>query len=307
MNPDSYASPLFHLFSGAAMLGAFFIATDPVSACTTPLGRSVLRAGHRCPDLRDPHLGRLPGRRRLRRAADEHGGADHRLLHPAASIRPRRKLNELPPEPASPPPSCCCSPSSARRMVAYTYDNTRERIAANERATLLRKLHRLIPPGSHDNVLLQDTLQVQNETLLGTSEPVTRLSRPQAGQAGRAGHQGGGARRLQRRHPSAGGHQYRRHAERRARGVAPRNTRGWVTASMRTARDWILGFTGRSLQRPATAEMGGEEGRRRVRPVHRRHHHAARRGEGGAQGPAILPRHTATPCLPLPKHRQSQP
>jgi len=38
-NPDTYASPLFHIFSGAAMLGAFFIATDPVSASTTPLGR----------------------------------------------------------------------------------------------------------------------------------------------------------------------------------------------------------------------------------------------------------------------------
>jgi H+/Na+-translocating ferredoxin:NAD+ oxidoreductase subunit D len=37
-NPDIYASPLFHAFSGAAMLGAFFIATDPVSASTTPRG-----------------------------------------------------------------------------------------------------------------------------------------------------------------------------------------------------------------------------------------------------------------------------
>ncbi len=39
IDPDTYASPQFHLFSGAAMLGAFFIATDPVSASTTPLGR----------------------------------------------------------------------------------------------------------------------------------------------------------------------------------------------------------------------------------------------------------------------------
>ena len=38
-NPDINASPLFHVFSGAAMLGAFFIATDPVSASTTPHGR----------------------------------------------------------------------------------------------------------------------------------------------------------------------------------------------------------------------------------------------------------------------------
>lgn len=42
---DHYASPMFHLFSGAAMLGAFFIATDPVSAATTPMGRVVYGIG----------------------------------------------------------------------------------------------------------------------------------------------------------------------------------------------------------------------------------------------------------------------
>jgi electron transport complex protein RnfD len=42
---DSFASPLFHLFSGATMLGAFFIATDPVSAATTPRGRIYFGAG----------------------------------------------------------------------------------------------------------------------------------------------------------------------------------------------------------------------------------------------------------------------
>ena len=57
-------------------------------------------------------------------------------------------------------------------MVAYTFDNTRERIAANERATLLRKLHRLIPPEQHDNVLLEDSVSVSNESLLGTDKPV---------------------------------------------------------------------------------------------------------------------------------------
>lgn len=42
---DIYGSPLFHLFSGASMLGAFFIATDPVSAATTPRGRIYYGAG----------------------------------------------------------------------------------------------------------------------------------------------------------------------------------------------------------------------------------------------------------------------
>ena len=39
-----YASSLFHLFSGATMLGAFFIATDPVTASTTPRGRLIYGA-----------------------------------------------------------------------------------------------------------------------------------------------------------------------------------------------------------------------------------------------------------------------
>ncbi len=42
---DSNPSPLFHLFSGATMLGAFFIATDPVTAPTTPRGRIIYGAG----------------------------------------------------------------------------------------------------------------------------------------------------------------------------------------------------------------------------------------------------------------------
>lgn len=58
-------------------------------------------------------------------------------------------------------------------LVAVTYEGTRDQIAANERATLLRKLHRLIAPEQHDNVLLEDVLAVRDVTLLGTDEPVT--------------------------------------------------------------------------------------------------------------------------------------
>ena len=45
VNPAQFASPLFHLLSGGAMLGAFFIATDPVSGCTTPRGKLIFGAG----------------------------------------------------------------------------------------------------------------------------------------------------------------------------------------------------------------------------------------------------------------------
>lgn len=44
ISPDGAASPLIHLFSGATMLGAFFIATDPVSASTTLRGRLIFGA-----------------------------------------------------------------------------------------------------------------------------------------------------------------------------------------------------------------------------------------------------------------------
>jgi len=40
-SPSSFASPIFHLISGASILGAFFIATDPVSASTTPIGKLI--------------------------------------------------------------------------------------------------------------------------------------------------------------------------------------------------------------------------------------------------------------------------
>ncbi len=42
--PGETASPIFHLLSGATMLGAFFIATDPVSASTTIKGRFIFGA-----------------------------------------------------------------------------------------------------------------------------------------------------------------------------------------------------------------------------------------------------------------------
>lgn len=43
--PDQQAGAGLHLFSGAAMLGAFFIATDPVSGATTPRGKLIYAAG----------------------------------------------------------------------------------------------------------------------------------------------------------------------------------------------------------------------------------------------------------------------
>ncbi|MDD2700031.1 MAG: electron transport complex subunit RsxD [Sideroxydans sp.] len=45
IDPEHYVGPLFHLFSGAALLGAFFIYTDPVGSPTTFRGRVIYACG----------------------------------------------------------------------------------------------------------------------------------------------------------------------------------------------------------------------------------------------------------------------
>lgn len=45
VDPTHFASPLFHLMSGASLLCAFFIITDPISGPTTPKGKLYFAAG----------------------------------------------------------------------------------------------------------------------------------------------------------------------------------------------------------------------------------------------------------------------
>lgn len=44
LDPSTHASPWFHLINGSLIVGAFFIATDPVSASTTNKGRIIFGA-----------------------------------------------------------------------------------------------------------------------------------------------------------------------------------------------------------------------------------------------------------------------
>ena len=73
----SYPAPGFHLFSGGALLCAFFIATDPVSAATTDRGRLIFGAGIGFLTYVLRTWGSFPDGRRIRRAVDEHGGTAH--------------------------------------------------------------------------------------------------------------------------------------------------------------------------------------------------------------------------------------
>lgn len=45
VQPDKYASPLFHLFSGGLIIGAFFMATDMVTSPITPRGTIIYALG----------------------------------------------------------------------------------------------------------------------------------------------------------------------------------------------------------------------------------------------------------------------
>ncbi len=43
-DPQAYPFPAFHMFAGGTILGAFFIATDPVTSCTTKKGQLIFGA-----------------------------------------------------------------------------------------------------------------------------------------------------------------------------------------------------------------------------------------------------------------------
>jgi electron transport complex protein RnfG len=60
-------------------------------------------------------------------------------------------------------------------LVAVTHALTDERIAANERLSLLRKLEAIVPPGSADNDIVSDLIEVRSPELLGTE--VTQVYR----------------------------------------------------------------------------------------------------------------------------------
>lgn len=57
---------------------------------------------------------------------------------------------------------------------------TRERIVHNEQAWISQRLDALVPPATHDNDLLDDSIAVRSPDLLGTAQPV-RIYRARRG------------------------------------------------------------------------------------------------------------------------------
>ena len=134
-------------------------------------------------------------------------------------------------------------------LVALTYDNTRERIAANERATLLRKLNQLVPAGSYDNALVDDRITVIDPAAAGKDKTVTVYRARRGGDAvalvmsAVAPDGYSGKIRLlvgvQADDTLSG-----------VRVVAHRETPGLGDAIDEQRSDWIYGFDGKSLDNP---------------------------------------------------------
>ena len=135
-------------------------------------------------------------------------------------------------------------------MVALTYEGTREQIAANERATLLRKLDQLVPAGSYDNALLDDRVTFSQA---GLPEKHSRQIAWRARMGGRPV-----ALVMTAVAPDGYSGKIRLLVGIRAddtlsgvRVVAHRETPGLGDAIDEQRSDWIRGFDDRSLQEPA--------------------------------------------------------
>lgn len=57
-------------------------------------------------------------------------------------------------------------------VLNRTFQATKTRIAANERAVLLENLHRLVPPASHDNDLLKESFSIAYPLPVGNTKPL---------------------------------------------------------------------------------------------------------------------------------------
>lgn len=60
----------------------------------------------------------------------------------------------------------------AAAIMSASYEVSAERIRQNQRERLLRTLHEVLDPASHDNDLTQDQLTVIDSDLLGSPDPV---------------------------------------------------------------------------------------------------------------------------------------
>lgn len=138
-------------------------------------------------------------------------------------------------------------------LVSATYEATKERIAHNERLSLLRKLQAIVPANTVDNDMVTDRIKI-HEPELGThttyvyrgrknGEPVAAVLTPVVPD----GYSGPIKLLVAVRvDGTLGG----------VRVVSHKETPGLGDKIEEERSDWIFGFTGKSLQNPAEDQWG---------------------------------------------------
>lgn len=138
-------------------------------------------------------------------------------------------------------------------LVGITHDTTAEKIAQNERQALLRKLQQILPANQHDNNLLQSTVEIPADDRLGHQQPsrvyiatqqdeISAMIFPVIAPRGYSGEI----------HMLVGIDINGRIIG--VRVVKHRETPGLGDAIEAERNDWILGFTGKSLDNPAPSK-----------------------------------------------------
>jgi len=137
-------------------------------------------------------------------------------------------------------------------LVSFTYAFTKERIALNERQTLLKSLNALVPKESVDNDMASDTLVVSHPELLGADETTVYRGRmmndPIAAVLTPVVHDGySGPIKLLvavRYDGTLGG----------VRVISHKETPGLGDKIEESRSDWIYGFSGKSLDNPSAEQ-----------------------------------------------------
>ena len=157
MDADRHASPLFHALSGASMLGAFFIATDPNTAPSCLRGRLIYGAGIGLLVFIIRSWGRYP---------DGFGFAV--LLMNLSAPAVEKYLN--PPRPkAAFARGLFLIGLSLSYLLIIPYQQSWARLSLHAQPSPLQEL---LPAGSYDNNPTTDTLQV-NDPQLAVHQYVT--------------------------------------------------------------------------------------------------------------------------------------
>jgi Na+-translocating ferredoxin:NAD+ oxidoreductase RnfG subunit len=164
-------------------------------------------------------------------------------------------------------------------LVAFTHTGTAGRIAENHRRALLASLNELVPTGEYNNDIYTDIVYVHNSDLLGTDKPVPVY---------RARKDGWPVAAV-------------------LAPVAPDGYNGEIRLLVAIRLDGTLagvrvlqhretpglgldtGFHRQVPARPGPGRLESTPRRRRIRPVHRRHHYPTRGRESGEKRVAILP------------------